>query len=86
MLPSKLRIEVLKCKGNREGLLVLESLIHQDSSANMLKDSLERYREELIGEVRGVARQTIEKLVYEGVADWLMRCPLDFPEEQHEAK
>lgn len=77
---------LLKCKGNREGLLVLESLINQDSSVNMLKDSLGRYREELVGEVKGVSRQTIEKLVYEGVADWLMRCPLDFPEEHNETE
>lgn len=72
---------LLKCKENREQYLVLESLISPDIPSNMLKDSLKKYRDELTGTVKGVASQTIERLVYEGVADWLMRCPLDFPEE-----
>ncbi|MPY19076.1 hypothetical protein [Paenibacillus glucanolyticus] len=72
---------LLKCKGNREKFLALESLINQDVPATMLKDSLGRYTDELTGAVKGVTPQTIERLVYEGVADWLMRCPLDFPEE-----
>lgn len=71
---------LLKCKGNREKLLALESLINQDVPASMLKDSLGRYKDELVGAVKGVTPQTIERLMYEGVADWLMRCPLDFPE------
>lgn len=72
---------LLKCKGNREKFLALESLINQDVPATMLKDSLGRYKEDLARAVKGVTPQTIERLVYEGVADWLMRCPLDFPEE-----
>ena len=45
----------------------------------MLHNSLDRIERILQNDVTGVARATIQEISMGTVADWLMRCPLDFP-------
>jgi hypothetical protein len=45
----------------------------------MLHNSLDRIERILQNDVTGVARTTIQEISTGTIADWLMRCPLDFP-------
>lgn len=42
-----------------------------------------QFREQLRARFDNFALETIETIVDEAVADWLLRCPLQFEEEQH---
>jgi hypothetical protein len=71
--------KVKSAKSHRESFLVtgmVSGLPPQDHlmrSVNDLREALEQ-------EVRELHRFSSESLAYEAVADWLLRCPLDFPE------
>lgn len=45
----------------------------------MLHNSLDRIERILQNDVAGVAQTTIQEISTGTIADWLMRCPLDFP-------
>lgn len=45
----------------------------------MLHNSLDRIERILQNDVTGVAQATIQEISTGTIADWLMRCPLDFP-------
>lgn len=45
----------------------------------MVRNSIDRIEGILQHDVTGVARATIQEISMGTVADWLMRCPLDFP-------
>lgn len=65
-------------KRSREKYLTTESLLHQGGTPLLLTESMNRYRDALKEEVKGISSQTQNILVLEAVSDWLLRCPLDF--------
>jgi len=71
--------QVIKAKAHKERFLAAKSL--QDSSASdVFRQTVEELRQTLQEEVRSLHKFSAEALAYEAVADWLLRCPLDFPD------
>jgi hypothetical protein len=68
-----------RVKRDREVFLASESLIPDSLPPQKLRETLDRLRAELQSELPGMASFTVEQLIQEAVADWLLRCPLDFP-------
>lgn len=74
--------KVKGAKAHRESFLVtgmVSGLAPQDH----LMRSVNELREALEHEVHELHRFSSESLAYEAVADWLLRCPLDFPEKSN---
>jgi len=67
------------CKSTREALLAIEASASLASPQDFLSEVLKKFRVDLL-EAAPFAAQSAEALVWEAVADWLMRCPLDFSE------
>jgi hypothetical protein len=68
-----------RVKQEREAFLAAESLIPDFLPPQKLRDTLDRLRNEFRSNLPGMEPFNIEQLVYEAIADWLLRCPLDFP-------
>lgn len=49
-------------------------------AAQQLEDSLERIEKSLASDLSSFPRSTITDIAVGTVSDWLLRCPLDFPE------
>lgn len=71
--------KVIKTKSHREGLLAIAA-VSGGSSQEILTSSVQELLSSLKNEVKGLHSFSSEKLAYGTVADWLLRCPLDFPE------
>jgi hypothetical protein len=71
--------KVLRAKAHRENLLVMAT-VSGKSPQEILTTSIQQLYEALRLEVRELHSFSAENLAHEGVADWLLRCPLDFPE------
>jgi hypothetical protein len=69
--------QAMECKRAREQILRMQSLTG-DTTAR-LGSHVDAYRAELQATVRGLSAPDATKLSLEAIADWLMRCPLDFP-------
>jgi hypothetical protein len=67
-------------KSECERYLATEVLLATGSPISILENSLEKIRQVVKAEVSGVSNYTIEAVAREAVSDWLIRCPLDFPE------
>jgi len=72
--------EVVKSKASREGFLETLALATADLPPQLLQKTLEQYINDLQNIEVVVSPRTAELLAHEAIADWLMRCPLDFPE------
>ncbi len=70
--------KVVKAKSHRENFLVMSAVIG-GTPEQILASSLQDLRDALRNEVRELHSFSAESLAYEAVADWLLRCPLDFP-------
>lgn len=70
---------VLKAKSHRENFLVMAT-ISGSTPQEILSSSIDGLLETLQKEVRELHSYSAESLAHEAVADWLLRCPLDFPE------
>lgn len=71
--------KVKAAKFHRESFLatgMVSGLAPQDH----LMQSVNELRQALEQEIHELHRYSSESLAYEAVADWLLRCPLDFPE------
>ena len=66
------------CKRTYERQLATLSLISDTSAPQHLSESLEKYKAELKEAVRSLPNTAIDNLGWEGISDWLIRCPLDF--------
>jgi hypothetical protein len=66
-------------KSHREGYLAA-GLVSGAPPQDRLLQAINDLRTTLEQEVRQLHRLSSESLAYEAVADWLLRCPLDFPE------
>jgi len=73
-----------EAKSHREEFLAA-GLASGGTSQNILMDAINEFRTTLQQEVRELHRFPSETLAYEAVADWLLRCPLDFPEADDNA-
>jgi hypothetical protein len=71
--------KVLKAKSHRENFLVMATVAGR-TPQEILTSSIQGLRETLQQEVRELHSFSAESLAHEAVADWLLRCPLDFPE------
>ncbi|HKZ00633.1 MAG TPA: hypothetical protein VJ180_00240 [Pyrinomonadaceae bacterium] len=71
--------KTLKAKSHRENFLVMAT-VSGSSPQEILTSSIQDLLETLQREVRELHRFSAEALAHEAVADWLLRCPLDFPE------
>ena len=49
----------------------------------VLRDALNELTEALCEEITNLSRESAEKIALGTVADWLLRCPLDFPPFEH---
>lgn len=70
---------VFKVKEDREQFLATESLIPYSMPPQRMKETLAEFHQRLKHALPGMSNFTIDQLVHEALADWLLRCPLDFP-------
>lgn len=75
--------KVLETKSHREESLFL-SCLDGDASKGNLSDTIKSFQEELRSEVKELHSFNVQNLAQEAVADWLIRCPLSFPEAKSE--
>lgn len=68
---------VAECKAAREQLLSVRCVVGS-SNRDILGDELKGLKTDLENSIRGVSAVTLSSLVLEALADWLMRCPLEF--------
>lgn len=71
--------KVIATKSHREDFLSL-SCLDGDASKGNLAQTIKSFEDELRQEVGELHSFSAENLAVEAVADWLMRCPLSFPE------
>jgi hypothetical protein len=69
---------VVQTKAHRENYLVMTAASGR-SPQEILQLSLQQLYDDLKAEVKELHSFSAEALAHEGVADWLLRCPLDFP-------
>ena len=70
---------VVQTKAHRENFLVMTAVSGSSPQA-ILTTAFQQLYDDLKAEVRDLHSFSAESLAHEGVADWLLRCPLDFPE------
>lgn len=71
--------KVLRAKNHRENYLAM-AMIGNGSTNECFNAIIEALKETLKTEVRELHSYNAETLAHEAVADWLLRCPLNFPE------
>lgn len=71
--------KVIEAKSHREEFLAMGAL-HGSASNVVFHETLKDFQETLRREAKELHNFSAEKLAYEAVADWLIRCPLQFPE------
>lgn len=71
--------KVSKAKSHRENFLEMAA-VSGNNPQEMLSSSIQKLQETLQEQVRELHSISAESLAYGAVADWLLRCPLDFPE------
>jgi len=69
-----------RTKKDKEHFLVTESLTTSALPPDHWRETRDSLEEELAGALSGLDRFTVRQFVHEAVADWLLRCPLDFPQ------
>lgn len=72
---------IRRAKSQTERYLVLESLSSNGTSVDILQSSLDRIRNTVLDYAPEVDKSTVNAIAWEAVADWIIRCPLDFPKE-----
>ncbi len=71
--------QVISAKSHRENFLVM-STINGRTPQEILLSSVNELLKTLQDQVKELHSFSAEALAHEAVADWLLRCPLDFPE------
>jgi hypothetical protein len=69
-----------RVKEDREHFLATESLIPDLLPPQKMTETLNGLRAEFATVLPGMSKFTVNQLVHEAVSDWLLRCPLDFPQ------
>lgn len=70
---------VIRSKAHREDYLAMAA-VGGSASHELLTQAVTDLRDTLQQEAKELHQFSADKLAYEAVADWLLRCPLDFPE------
>ena len=68
-----------RVKKDKEHFLVTESLATSALPPDHWRETRDSLEMELAEKLHGLDRFTVKQFVHEAVADWLLRCPLDFP-------
>lgn len=71
--------KVVKAKSHREQFLAMAT-VSGSTPQQILTSSLQGLLETLKEHVRELHSYSAESLAHEAIADWLLRCPLDFPD------
>jgi hypothetical protein len=71
-----------RIKKDKEHFLETESLVTSSLPPDHLKQTVSALESEIQAAMQGLNSFTVKQLVQEAVADWLLRCPLDFPNSQ----
>lgn len=71
--------EVDRCKSQRRRYLFL-NFSTSKAPPEVLREAVEKLRTSIAAKIPQIEELTLEALVYEAVADWIIECPLDFPE------
>jgi hypothetical protein len=69
-----------RTKNDRETFLETTSMISSCKPADLFNKTMDEYKGELSENLKGLESNTINILVYEAMVDWLLRCPLNFPD------
>ena len=69
-----------RIKKDKEHFLVTESLTTSALPPDHWRETRNSLETELAGALSGLDKFTVRQFVHEAVADWLLRCPLDFPQ------
>lgn len=70
--------QCVRIKSNRERFLEIESMTTTDNSMAFLNRNLDKLQEEINHKVKTLPSEIVDTLKWEAVADWIIRCPLDF--------
>jgi hypothetical protein len=71
----------LRVKQDKENFLATESLIPDSLPPQKMREVLTSFKIELEKTMPGMSDLTRTQLVHEAISDWLLRCPLDFPDD-----
>lgn len=73
--------EIVRIKGSVEEQLETECAVSVDGPRVTYRDVRERFSTRLLGRWPALSPDLLQRLVAEAMADWLLRCPLYFDEE-----
>lgn len=71
--------KVIETKSHREEFLAMGAL-HGSASNIVVLETIKDFKDTLKREAKELHEFCADQLAYEAVADWLIRCPLEFPE------
>ena len=71
---------IRKAKSENERFLRMKGALAEGSPSKIFQDALEDIRNSVKNNARGVSPYTVDVVAWEAVSDWLLRCPLDFPD------
>lgn len=74
--------KVIETKSHREEFLAMGAL-NGSASNVVLLETIKDFKDTLKREAKELHDFCAEQLAYEAVADWLIRCPLEFPEAEN---
>lgn len=69
-----------RTKDDRELFLETTCMISSCKPADIFNKTMGEYKDELSENLKGLESNTITRLVHEAMSDWLLSCPLNFPE------
>jgi hypothetical protein len=72
--------QVRLAKDQREQFLETECLISGSTPGDLLMTTLQKFKEHLTTDIVGISEYTADRLTWEAISDWLIRCPLKFAE------
>lgn len=72
--------DIRRIKSERELYLWTKCISSGEAAGSILQDALNQIRQEVKTRFPALSSGDVEAIAHEAVADWLMRCPLDFPE------
>lgn len=67
-------------KNNHESILEIVSNLFPGAPPEKFQDQIRNLEEEFLSQLPGLSKENIVSLTHEAISDWLLRCPLDFPE------
>jgi hypothetical protein len=72
--------KIIKAKSHRENFLAASTISDTAKPGDVFQTALRSFLETVKREAMEVSALSCDALAHEAVADWMLRCPLDFPE------